>query len=238
VCAARGHEILTGRTWRADVSIFWTTSTMRRPGAWLNRLAARRPVLNFGSRNIGKRRVDRAFREVFGYGTLLDPRTHDGPCVQKSNLNAQHDGIVLRCPRRTVDRRFVYQRLIENVAGGRAIDIRTTVVGHAVPLAYIVTRRLATRFGDAVDVRPVEPRDVYSIDEMTAIRRFCSAMGLDYAELDVLRDRRDGRLFIVDANPTPWWQDGLSPRGRQAAIARIGTAFERLAHGARRRDRR
>jgi hypothetical protein len=63
-------------------------------------------------------------------------------------------------------------------------------------------------------------------------------MGLDYAELDVLRDHRDGRLFVVDANPTPWWQNGLRPRERQAAISRLGAAFDRLAHAVRRRSRR
>jgi hypothetical protein len=238
VCAARGYEILSGRTTRADVSIFWTTSTLRRPDAWLTALGSRRSILNLACRNIGKRRVDRAFREAFGYGTLLDPRTHEGLCVQKSNLNAQHDGVVRRCPVRAVERRFVYQRLIDNVSRGRAVDYRTPVVGGRIPMAYVVTRRLDARFGDTTGVRLVAPGDVYSIDEMAALRRFCSAMGLDYAELDVLRDRRDGRLFVVDANPTPWWQDGLTPGERQAAIARLAAAFERHAHAARRRSHR
>jgi hypothetical protein len=32
---------------------------------------------------------------------------------------------------------------------------------------------------------------------------FCQKLGLDYGELDVLRDRIDRQLYIVDANNTP-----------------------------------
>jgi hypothetical protein len=52
-------------------------------------------------------------------------------------------------------------------------------------------------------------------------------MGLDYAELDILRDRIDGRVFIVDANPTSWTFN-LQEAELRAADDRQGLAFERL----------
>ena len=38
---------------------------------------------------------------------------------------------------------------------------------------------------------------------MAKILAVCREMGLDYGELDVLRDREDGRLYILDVNDTP-----------------------------------
>ena len=40
-------------------------------------------------------------------------------------------------------------------------------------------------------------------DELNKIHRFCAKIGMDYGEVDVLRDRDDGRIYIVDANNTP-----------------------------------
>ena len=34
--------------------------------------------------------------------------------------------------------------------------------------------------------------------------RFARALGIDYGELDILRDRDDGRIYIVDVNNTPF----------------------------------
>ena len=44
---------------------------------------------------------------------------------------------------------------------------------------------------------------ILSIDEAEKIRLFCERMKLDYCELDVLRDKNNGRIYIVDANSTP-----------------------------------
>jgi hypothetical protein len=48
---------------------------------------------------------------------------------------------------------------------------------------------------------PVE--EALSAEEIRNIRKFARSIGLDYGELDVLRDRDDGRTYIVDANKTP-----------------------------------
>lgn len=40
--------------------------------------------------------------------------------------------------------------------------------------------------------------------EAELLLRLCRALGLDYGELDVLRDVEDGKLYVVDVNNTPW----------------------------------
>lgn len=46
------------------------------------------------------------------------------------------------------------------------------------------------------------PGQVFSSEEIEAIARFCAAFGLDWGGLDILRDRYDGRIYIVDVNKT------------------------------------
>jgi hypothetical protein len=239
ICARRGYAVATDPREPFDVAIFWTTRTLRRPPPALAAVARHSRVLNFDCRNIGKRHVERVFLSVFGYGSLVSPRTATGTCVRKSNLNARHDGVVMRCPVRRVRRDCVYQHLIDNTAGNRHVeDLRTPVIGGCIPFVYLTRKPLHDRFDGQVTVRRVAPERVYSHAEIRRIRRFCDAMGLDYAELDVLRDRRDGRLFIVDANPTPWTPDRISPPALAAALDHQAHLFDCLIDSSRTRRRR
>jgi hypothetical protein len=229
LCARLGYEIVVNPEAPHDLALFWTTRTIRRANGTLGRLARRGPVVNLGCDDIGKRRVDRVFRSVFGYGSLVDPRTHRGVAVRKSNLNAQHDGRIVRCPVRTVRRTSVYQRLIDNTAAGAfADDLRTPVFGGEIPFVYVIRKPLKARFGSPTAERIAETADVFSPDEIEKIRRFAAAMGLDYAELDILRDAGDGRIVIVDANPTPWGPTALAPGDLDRTYSRLAAAFERL----------
>jgi glutathione synthase/RimK-type ligase-like ATP-grasp enzyme len=69
--------------------------------------------------------------------------------------------------------------------------------------------------------------DVLSPEEVERIIRFCRRMGLDYGELDVLRHRDDGRIYIVDVNTTPWGPPiQLSTQGKRAALLKLATTFK------------
>ena len=46
-------------------------------------------------------------------------------------------------------------------------------------------------------------KQVISVKEYALIVRFCKEIGLDTGELDVLRDKDTGKIYIVDANNTP-----------------------------------
>ena len=48
--------------------------------------------------DISKTRVDEAFSKVFGYSPMVDPRTHAGPLVRKSERNGAHDGEIIIGP--------------------------------------------------------------------------------------------------------------------------------------------
>ena len=51
-----------------------------------------------------------------------------------------------------------------------------------------------------VDLAPIDA--MLSRAEQEKIAAFAAAMRLDFGGLDILRDRHDGRIYIVDANKT------------------------------------
>ncbi len=189
-------------------------------------------TINLRCTDISKTTVSRAFEQVFGYGIELDPTTHRGPIVVKSDANARHDGKVIEAPvaRVDIDPGCVYQRLVDNERpGGLVEDIRVPVVGTMVPFVYLKYKPLETRF--LVENRFVqlrECRDVFSGDEVERILEVCRRLGLDCGELDVVRDRATSRLYILDVNKTPWGPTNhLGLLDCYRAMWRMAQAFKR-----------
>jgi hypothetical protein len=187
-----------------------------------------KPAFNIGCHDIRKSVVSRVFGEVFGYSLTLDPRTHRGPAVEKSELNGKHDGRIVECPVAQPRGDRVYQRLIDNTFDGREfIDIRTPVVGGKAPFVYLKRRTAERRFSNdnhRVDIAPTD--SMLSKDEQGKIADFAAAMALDFGGLDVLRNREDGRLYIVDANKTDMGPpSALSAQDKLKAMRGIADAF-------------
>lgn len=53
-------------------------------------------------------------------------------------------------------------------------------------------------------------------------------LGFEYGDLDMIRDRNDQRLYILDANPTPTLppREAIKPALRQLMIHQWAEAFE------------
>ena len=186
--------------------------------------------LNGRCTDIGKDRVEDIFAEVFGYPLRVDPTVHRGPCVRKSTLNGKHDGAVVQCPIEKPEPNNVYQRLIDNqVNEHQVLDLRTPVYRGEIPVIYKKLRPISTRFGNDNDqVTIARPEEIYSADEREFIRRFCRAFDLDYGGLDIMRDKVDGRIYIVDVNYTPFGPPvELSVADRATALGRLAVLFQK-----------
>jgi GT2 family glycosyltransferase len=241
ICRASDCAILIDPLAPCDLAIAWDTNTFRAPAPPLTRLAPDVRVWNLECDDIGKAHVDRAFEHAFGYTSLVDPLTYRGLCVSKSELNGAHDGVVIECPVTRRESNRVYQRLIRNEsADGTVEDIRTPVFGHEMPFVYLKYRPNSGRFDQfETHVAIEEAAAVFTAEEQSRLVRVCRALGMDYGELDVLRDRKNGRLYVVDANPTPFGPPNLLAPGEQrAAIDRLAGAFDRLRRAAGWRLRR
>lgn len=195
------------------------------------RAPSNKPAFNVGCHDIRKSVVSRVFGEVFGYSLSIDPKTHKGLAVEKSELNGKHDGRIVSCPVDQPRSDRVYQRLVDNTFDGREfVDIRTPVVGGKAPFVYLKRRSRDLRFSNEnhrVDLAPVDA--MLSIDEQKKISEFTRAMALDFGGLDVLRDREDGRIYVVDANKTDMGPpSALSGDDKLKAMRGIADAFASL----------
>jgi hypothetical protein len=220
---------------RHRLRLFWpevpcASEGVSPPAGWC------RGALNGGSRGTDKRTVERVFEATFGYALAVDPTAHRGPCVAKSNVGSAHDGRVIECPIPEADPALAYELLVDNRADADAdavLDLRVPVVGGEVPFVYLKRRPLGDRFSNTNNaVAIAEPGDVLLNGELERLRAFCRAMGLDLAELDVLRDRSSGRIYVVDANIPAWGpprplRTGAAVRAMRAYAA----ALARLAAG-------
>jgi hypothetical protein len=163
-------------------------------------------VLNLRCKDISKRRVDQVHQAVFGYSLTVDPLTHTGLCVKKSDNNCAHDGIVLQCPVTETDQQAVYQIVINNqVSNDYVEDIRVPIIGsNEIRFCYKKYRHIQDRFSNEnIFVELCEADTVFSAEENKLLLHFCRCMGLDYGELDVLRDVDTRKLYVVDVNNTP-----------------------------------
>ena len=160
-------------------------------------------LVNFGCNDIAKSHISKMFEVASGYDLAVDPRTHDGRMVEKSELNAAHDGRIIEGPMDPLPGK-VYQRLIDNeIEGGLVEDLRCCIVGGKPAVVFRKRRALDSRFkNENAEVILDQPSNCYTQDEISVISRFCTETGLDWGGVDVLRDRASGRIYIVDANKT------------------------------------
>jgi hypothetical protein len=223
-----------------DVAVAWEDSTWLAPQPELEAIAARIPVWNLDCRDISKRRVDAACREVFGYGAEVDPLSHRGACAVKTDENARGHGSFVHGPVARPEPGMVYQRFIHCTENGRTVNYRVPVIDGAIPLCYVLERapivdHLKTA---AVACRLVAVDELFSADESACILALCDRMGLDFGELDVLRDDDDGRIYVLDVNKTPAgtgiaYRHRWSVEQRRSALLRLSQAFAAAAQSGR-----
>lgn len=197
--------------------------------------------VNLGCIDVSKSRVAAAFEAAFGYALAVDPTTHRGEAVEKSEENGAHDGRIVMCPTPPKPGR-VYQRVIDNRVAGRpelVEDIRTPTVGGRPPVVFLKRRRVTDRFANAnVEVVTARPEDVYSEAELESLAAFARLLGLDWGGLDVLRDAKEGRLYIVDANKTDMGPPTALPLAEKLHATRVlARAFRAHVTGAAQMDR-
>ncbi len=222
---------LTNKPCRADVVLFFDDQTFK---SVLPKEISRCSdlVLNEHCLDISKHMVDAIHLEVFGYNTFIDPLKFDGLAVEKSDTNAMHDGKYIQCPIDRVNDGSIYQRVIDNQCDGqRVLDFRVPIIGDEIPLVYRKFKSIDLRFtNDVLLSERGKPKDVFSELELSNIRAFARKMNADFCELDILRDKGDGKIYIIDLNTTPYGPPAkLDDQDRVAAIDLLSESFRKIA---------
>jgi len=151
----------------------------------------------------------------------------------KLNWNALHKGKVIDCPTEPETGDVVYQRLVRNETGEETVeDIRVPIFKDIIPFVYLKHRSIDNRLVDRVHTNTraiiAEVDNHLSADEQVKICQFAGKMGLDYCEVDVLRDRNSGRIYIVDANNTPAGPPSpIRSSDEKKAVVRLAHAFQK-----------
>jgi hypothetical protein len=192
-------------------------------------------VLNARVTDISKAHVGRVFEQVFGYALSLNPVTHCGPMVQKSDINGVHDGRVVDGPLAQPVPGCVYQHPVESwVRDGVSEDLRCIFVGDRIVQVFRKEKAEAARFhAQYLQTALRDPDETFTSGEHALIAQFCAALGLDFGSMDILRDYADGgRLYIVDVNKTCMPVLSMPVRSLEVGLRRIGDAVEALILGA------
>jgi len=192
-------------------------------------------LVNFKCRDVSKTNVARACAAAFGNPLAIDPLTFSGQAVEKSEINAAHDGHIVQCPTTPAPGR-AYQRVVDNRMHGDLSlveDLRTCTIGGKPVLVFIKRREVTKRFLNTnTEVLLRTPEEVFSSDELDQISAFTREIGLDWGGVDVLRDRNDGKLYIVDANKTDMGPPiGLNLPDKIRATYMLRDAFRKFALG-------
>jgi hypothetical protein len=185
--------------------------------------------LNFQCSDISKKKVGEVNKKVFGYSLDIDPTSYSGSVVCKSDENATHDGVVLQCPLdpALVMSDKVYSVEVKNMDRDEVVDFRVPYMRGNAGFFYEKRRPLESRFSNtnsSVHLRKLS--DEFSASEIFSIDSFCLELGADYGELDVLRDKISGNIYIVDFAKTPFGPPkGLNKIDTKMAIQLMAIAF-------------
>jgi len=213
-----------------DVAICYKIADVRALSDLPNGIADKVPVINLHLSDIRKSTVQKAFAQCFGYALEVNPLTHKGPLVCKSETNYAHDGRILEGPLTPDQIRedCVYQKLINaEINGSEVMDHRVVIAGSVMPLVYLKYRPKTARFASLNNwAEMVETSEVFTEVEQQQILKFCRQVGLDYGEIDVLRDIQDGKIYIVDITGTPGViANHLKPDHIDCALERMAWGF-------------
>lgn len=184
------------------MAIFWEDKTFRRKRGKLEELNGTK-VINYHCTDISKEKVEEVFEQAFGYSLRVAPDSTNY-ILRKSNYNGMHDGKIIQGPVLEEEEGFVYEKLLDNqVAPSVFQDLRIGYFNGIIPLVSPRYHNKNDRFGKIIKATIEKVEDYLSDEEVKLIRRFCTNLGFEYGDLDLIRDRNDQRLYIVDANPTP-----------------------------------
>ncbi|HKK09711.1 MAG TPA: hypothetical protein VJ939_02690 [Bacteroidales bacterium] len=229
-----GYSITNKAPSQYDLLAHWEDKTIRHKDPMLEKLATKLKILNGEATNISKDLVDLAHLKAFGYATVVDPKSYHGKCVKKSNENAAHDGMVVECPVQHPEKGVIYQKLINNLTDDHfAEDIRVPVIGDEIPHVYLKYKPLDRRFANFRETERDKPtqikktHDILSDSEINSILNLANAMHLDFGEMDALRNRDDGKIYVVDVNNTPTGPSHLTKKDLKLALSNLSESFRK-----------
>lgn len=185
-------------------------------------------ILNASCIDISKKNVEKIQKEVFGYGMEVDPKTHTGKCVIKSDDNAVHDGKIIQCPITEYDQSKVYQIIINNNENDTYFDYRVAVMKQEIIIVYKKFKTEEKRFTNDTYHAVICDKNIIPDNIQKKVIEFCLKIQCDFCELDVLFDHDSEKWFVIDVNKTPYGPPAsLTPSEKEKAVCNLSDGFQR-----------
>jgi hypothetical protein len=194
-----------------DIIIHWDKRNKNQVSQEVSNL--NKPIINKNCTNVKKCYVDEIFTRVFGYSSLINPEHFKGYAVKKTTQQAVHGGKIVECPTeydrniikgRGTNFKFIYQRFVNNRINLTEVrDYRVPIFNDKIPIVFIKDKPLPNTFHPFLEEKVSWDCNIekhFTIDEHKKIVKFAKEFGLDFGELDILRDNSDGKIYIVDVN--------------------------------------
>jgi hypothetical protein len=213
----------------AAIAIAWNPSTSYHlDSSQLSSVQSRVRVLNARCTDIRKSTVARHFRAVFGYALEIDPYTYTGTIVRKSEKNGARDETLLQGPLEEIEPGYLYQRFVSYPTPTGMAEWRLFIVGRKPAAVYRLCAPPDNRFKAGRHPEMTTIEESFSAHECAKIAQFCESIGLDFGNVDVLRDPEDGRIYISDCNNTPTGPSWKLPlRDQLRVVKTVAEAFQR-----------
>lgn len=175
----------------------------------------RKRIINLTMFSHDKKRSDEVFADVFGYRLDIDPQNYQGEGVIKGRHdNGAKSARAVRYPLDdAIDTdKNVYQIMVKNdiefSGNGYSYLYRVPIFDGHIPIMIGKHFKKEDRFAwSAAGAEMICPYSALTPPEIRLIREYCLKFGLEFGELDVLRDMDTNRIYIIDANATPYPHD-------------------------------
>jgi len=179
----------------------WDNNTNCPADDVLRAVSGRLKVINLEVADVSKSNVDKVFRDVFGYSTLIDPFQSFGFAIRKSERQAAHDATIIPLPYKQ-EPGFIYQRILDSrCQPSLCHDIRLPVFKNEIPFGFLKYRLIADPIRSLYSVEFIEDiQTILSPGEIGNVLMFAKRFGLEFGEIDLIRNNSDGRIYILDVN--------------------------------------
>ncbi len=212
--------------------VYWDDTTYRKPDKKMSMMTKQNEVINKNCTDISKSKVEKVFHKVFGYSYSIECTSHHGKMVKKSEINASHDGTIITGPVRP-EKGYIYQKLINNSIDNELVaDMRVPVINGMIPFIFLKYKPRKNRFAHYRKTRHkrkaverYQAHELLSEEEIKKTISFCEKIGLDYGEVDILRDNDNKKIYIIDVNNTPNGPPGMRAIRKKENIAIMADTF-------------
>ena len=180
-----------------DIIFYWNKRIINKSDKIIVKLSKSYPVINLRCNDVSKSNVTKIYQEVFKNTLEINPEKYTGRAVAKKDEGqGDKSGKIVNCPCKN-ERGWHYQKLLQDIHTGRIQEYRVFIVGRIVAVNKKI-KKIGNRFHTIVEKNEYKQiNDVFTDNEVKKINEFCEKIGVEYAELDLLRDKE---LYIIDVN--------------------------------------